>query len=624
MAPTMAPTPHRIAQTSTEAKKNYKKNGPVIPVQQLKRLERGAELDERAARLRDAQERRKAAEQKRKEKEQKQQAARRQIGVGLATQLIGYRHTQAQLKSALEAFVGLDKRKEEEKRRRAAELTGKLEAIAQIVEKEPWDEDDADDAVFELPQPNTSFEEHFVDDDLDDDDLDDDTLLEVHHLVMSDPAPPIVDEAEYTRQHGPTNRIVERGLDKLPAPLIELLSRDISLGLPAWDPASSLLHRLSPLGIPSHRLRVKIGCILTLLHGQHVSSQLSRSHNLRLLRAENERLECLVLDGPLEGTTTILARVSFTAKYRNDDQYPFQRSQFPVRVTTDYKPPRKERHVSDESANKPCFSRQPIPSITLKQPAPVPKLVAQSEKPPGFKLPGLPASKAIVHPATMADGWDDFLESGTQIARDLASEVAAQPKAVIASNSMTESIPPLSTQDLDFSMDDLDDASALKDEPLPVKPTHNNTKPSKPTVTSAPPTKGTTAPLQPPKLMPQVPSRPNISTPRLKPPKKDQQQGPFRAPIDLSLIRLSQRPKTSTGPKLWKRKAPQPHQTGLIASPKRICIEVARPIPIDNPNTAILDKSCGGLSDFGISTQEAAHFFAEDDDMGFGSPPIIV
>lgn len=138
--PTMAPTPHRIAQTTSEVKKQYKKNGARIPERQLKQLERAHELDQRAARCRDADERRKAAKKKRDEREEKEQRARRQIGVGLATQLIGYSHTQAQLKNGMEAFLGVKQRKDNEQRRKNLELTKKLETIAQDLEKEPWDD----------------------------------------------------------------------------------------------------------------------------------------------------------------------------------------------------------------------------------------------------------------------------------------------------------------------------------------------------------------------------------------------------------------------------------------------------------------------------------------------------
>ncbi|KAL1798198.1 hypothetical protein ACET3X_002235 [Alternaria dauci] len=179
----MAPTPHRIAQTSTELKKLARKNGPRLSERQQKQLEREAELEQRAARARRAEESRKAAKKKREEREAKEARARQQIGVGLATQLAGYSHTQAQLKSGMEAFLGLSKKKEQEKREKDMQLTRKLEEIAEQMEKEPWDDSDDEDTVVDLPATNASSGEQWADDD-----LDDDTLLEAHDMVVSDPA----------------------------------------------------------------------------------------------------------------------------------------------------------------------------------------------------------------------------------------------------------------------------------------------------------------------------------------------------------------------------------------------------------------------------------------------------
>jgi hypothetical protein len=80
---------------------------------------------------------------------------RKQIGVGLATQLIGYSHTQEQLKNGMEAFLGVKKRTAEEKPKKEMELTKNLEAIAEKTEKELWDDDDTDMAI-DLPELNKS------------------------------------------------------------------------------------------------------------------------------------------------------------------------------------------------------------------------------------------------------------------------------------------------------------------------------------------------------------------------------------------------------------------------------------------------------------------------------------
>ncbi len=146
-------------------------------------------------------------------------------------------------------------------------------------------------------QTNASLGEQWADDD-----LDDDTLLEAHDMVMSDPVeepqavvqppapiPPVVlasfvvpapslkpvatnDGREFTRTHGPINKAVEVVLDKLPEPLIELLSQDLSLKTPDWDPSLGLLHKLNPVGLPPHRLRVKVGCVVSVLRDLNTSS----------------------------------------------------------------------------------------------------------------------------------------------------------------------------------------------------------------------------------------------------------------------------------------------------------------------------------------------------------------
>jgi hypothetical protein len=135
------PTKQRIAQTSAEIHKQYKQSRPRLNDRQRKQLERDFELDQRAARAREAEKRRKAANKKREEREAEEATAKKQIRVGLVTQLIGYSHTQAQLKNGMETFLGVKKRKEE-KREKEIDLTKKMEAIAENIEKEPWDDDD--------------------------------------------------------------------------------------------------------------------------------------------------------------------------------------------------------------------------------------------------------------------------------------------------------------------------------------------------------------------------------------------------------------------------------------------------------------------------------------------------
>jgi hypothetical protein len=725
----MAPTPHRIAQTSTELKKLAKKNGPRLNERQQKQFEREAELEQRAARARKAEESRKAAKKKREEKEAKEARARQQIGVGLATQLAGYSHTQAQLKNGMEAFLGLSRKKEEEKRKKNLELTKKLEEIAEQMEKEPWDDDDEEDTVVDLPETTASSGQQWADDD-----LDDDTLLEAHDMVMSDPveelqpvvkpsesvapiapAPPAVvqplvpvhpialaplaapspprqpisaqDDRKFARTHGPINKAIEAALDKLPEPLIELLSHDLSLKTPDWDPSLGLLHKLNPVGLPPHRLRLKIGCTVTVLRDLNTSSQLSKSQHLRVLRCENDRLECLVLDGQLQGTKTFLTRVPFIAKYKNLDQHPFQRTQFPIRVAIDYTPSGVPRDTSRSGFKLPSIpGRMPPPSLARKPTPPAVKAKPTTNQNPGFKLPGAPASKSssftAVEPTSVlkktssvplppTDCWDDFFESSTQVSRELASEatpaVKEPPKpSTITLPSVVDDMPPISTQDFDFSLDDLDEEPRKEEEKCKVAPV-THVAPSK---VSAPlqANSGTPRPAQRPMSLP-LPSelaKPSVnptskpvkpltagpvrtdaavtqkeSTPRAsanssrplttsRPPKKIAGKclnpGPFaygNLQEQLAKLRASQLPKSMTGPYAKRKATTTP--SGQSASPpaKKQCAPTPTP-PLKLSAAAPRTSQC--FEDFAMSTQEVASFFDDDDDnMSFrSSPPITV
>ena len=677
---TMAPTPHRIAQTSTELKRRHNKSGPRLNERQQKQLERDFELDQRAARAREAEERRKAAKKKREEREAKEAAARKQMGVGLATQLIGYSRTQAQLKSGMEAFLGLKKRKEEEKRKKEEELTKKLEAIAENKEREPWSEDDnGDDMTLDLLGLNTSFDEQWADDD-----LDDYSLLQAHDRIVPDPVeePPVLSpqpppapvpcvvpgppiapnlpkpatvkaDINFTRTHGPTNKMIEAVLDKFPEPVIELLSQDLSLNIPDWNPAEGLLHKLNPIGLPPHRLRIKVGCVVTLLKDLDTSSQLSRGQHLRVLRSENDRLECLVLDGQLEGIKTVLTRVHFFAKYKGLDQHLYQRIQFPIRVATDYTPSNLPRDTSQA-----CYkllstsSRVPSEDLPKKSTPHVAKATPPANWNRGFKLPGLPASKSssfastkytsIAKPAPATsppsiDCWDDFLESSTQISRDLGAESAPKAnkptKVLVTVSTVIDCLPPMSTQDFDFSLDD------LEEEPIPKVSTTGTARVEQtvPKALPAPLVAEAMTPRAVQMTVPAVSTTPsekmtkqpiaavNSSKP-LRPARKIAGKclnpGPFATGIEneLSKLRPSQLPKSMTGP--WKRKATTNQSWTSSPPQKKQCVPSSH-IAV-SINSMAISGSEGLFEDFILSTQDAASFFDDDDDFSLGSPPIAV
>jgi hypothetical protein len=352
-----------------------------------------------------------------------------------------------------------------------------MEAIAESMKKEPWDDDD-----------------------------DDESLLKAHYMLMSDqveehqvvarqppvpapfvtPAPPVAPSppkppvqkytTDFIRTHGPINKAIEVVLNKLPGLPIEFLSQDMSLNVRRWDPPQGLLYKLNPIGVPPHRLRVKVGCIVSLLRDLNTSSQLPRSQHLRVLRCKNDRLECLVLDGQLEERKTFLIRVPFRAKYRDSDQHPFQRTQFPIRVI-DCSLSSLPRETSQTGFKLPTIlGRVPPTHLPTKPAPPVAKAKPQANKNSGFKLPGLPtlisySSLPSKPPPTSIptppippfciDRWDDLLESGTQIARDLATEMdphaTHRSQCTIAAHVVIdESLPLMSKQGLNFSMDHLD------------------------------------------------------------------------------------------------------------------------------------------------------------------------
>ncbi|CAI6334552.1 unnamed protein product [Periconia digitata] len=492
----MTSNPRHVVQTSTEAKIAYKRAGHGISYYKQRSLERGAQLDERATRFKEKEERRKFLQKKREEREAKERQARERNGVGLATQMIGYSHTQAQLKKGMEAFLGYSKRKTDEDRKaqehKDAEMRRSIEALTEDMSKEPWD-DQGDSALPDLDSTHGNRGDTWLDDD-----LDDDALIEAHDMALSDPVDPVPsfstpatkvfapqhpvqparaqapkkEEPGFIRLHGPIDKMIESALTKLPASLVEFLSEDTPTNQILWDPAVSLLHKLNPLGLPPHRLRIKVGCVAMLLRDLNSSGQSSKSQHLRVLRIDKDRLECLVLDGQLEGAKMFLTRTAFPACHHNNKLFPFQRLQFPIKVSTDY----DSKKVINTTL--PCSSKLPLVTKDISQAsinmikkppleAAATKSHTTSARNPGFRLPGIPASKVkpSVHMLSSEfDGWADFLDSSTQIARELDGDQTSRARPVDASTIPTtldscrhssKDTAPLSPQDFDFSPSDL-------------------------------------------------------------------------------------------------------------------------------------------------------------------------
>ncbi|KAK7541398.1 hypothetical protein IWX49DRAFT_557225 [Phyllosticta citricarpa] len=99
-------------QTLKQAKADYKKYGPRVSEREQRQLERGIELERRAEEIKERERRRKDAAKKRREKEERDKETRSRMGVGIATQLAGFNHTQKQLKGAMENFLGLGKKQQ--------------------------------------------------------------------------------------------------------------------------------------------------------------------------------------------------------------------------------------------------------------------------------------------------------------------------------------------------------------------------------------------------------------------------------------------------------------------------------------------------------------------------------
>ncbi|KAH7121042.1 hypothetical protein B0J11DRAFT_55952 [Dendryphion nanum] len=628
--------PKRIAQTSKEVKKEYKINGGRLPDWQMRQLERDCELDRRAAQIRDQENKKREAKKKRAEKEQKAKSARRQLGISLATQMVGYSHSQARLKNGMEAFLGFRKKKEDEENQRVAEIQKQLEAIVDFEDGKPCDDNDRDRPVSPHRQVHV---EDDRDDSFSDDDLDDNTLLQLHDSIIPDnvedavpipklplhsrfeplpsplpsPSKPSAgkEDADFIRLHGPINKKIEAALEKLPDPLIELLSTDISTNASLWNPSPSLLHKLNPVGLPPHRLRVKVGCILLLLKELNSSSQLSKSSHLRVLRIDTGKLECMVLDGQLQGTKTLITRVSFSARHRNDESRPFRRMQFPVCVSTNPISPTPVRNTPQFEAKIPPTAGQlQKTEILFKKPAlPVSNVRPVGVPDPRFKVPSLPAShKPKQHViskeakddsnAIPTDCWDDFLESATQIAREISSDDnVPNNKSVVKSCEEDQ----FSLQDFDFTLDDLEVLSLSNSTPsksaTPI-PLHNTT------VLKAQPNKSAQQ-----GVVPQEKKTPWTN-------KHTSNSKPFSPP------------KSYATAQTLKRKSPQSDSLAVKPPPKRsnpssdTTIYALKPsaIPTEEatkslawPQNSLPVTTLNTLSDFGLSTQDAISFFDDDE-----------
>ena len=487
----MEPRPQHVPpQTSKQAKAAYKKHGFRLSTRDLREIERAEELQRRADRIKEQECRKKLAQKRKAEKEQREREARVKSGIGLATQLAGYNHSQVRMKNGMESFLRKGAVREGAGKDIGEKLKGAMDVLLEEEEeKKPlnggsgvqtaisrheyakgaskgrWSQDRLDGRTL-LEADSRGVSEPWDIEDVDDeafmDAIEDKASMPKQHTLKALRQPELKQEersnhhredSSFVRLHGPVDAAIERQLNSLSDPLVEFLSQDISSNPSSWDPAPSLLHRLKPPGLPPHRLRIKVGCTVVLLTNLNTNIQISERSHLRILRIANEGLECLVLDGRLEGTKSILTRVLFSAQYRSEDRYSFARRQFPVQVTTNpYQLQKKPAKTTDSHKRSSAIHDNPENLPETKK-LKVPEPFAKSSIPALRILKSPTAAKPQNMTPKMIDFWDNFLVSGTQIARELS------PEPVLKTQKSTAESPEFMpcTQDLDFSAEDLEE-----------------------------------------------------------------------------------------------------------------------------------------------------------------------
>ncbi|KAF2458375.1 hypothetical protein BDY21DRAFT_378761 [Lineolata rhizophorae] len=96
--------------TSRQAKADYRKHGPRISAAEAQNQERYNRLMDRREQAEEEEKKRQLAKQRRKEKERKEREKREALGIGMATQLNGWSYSQKRMRSAMEGFLGVDRR----------------------------------------------------------------------------------------------------------------------------------------------------------------------------------------------------------------------------------------------------------------------------------------------------------------------------------------------------------------------------------------------------------------------------------------------------------------------------------------------------------------------------------
>ncbi|KAF2755357.1 hypothetical protein EJ05DRAFT_502825 [Pseudovirgaria hyperparasitica] len=433
----------KTKQTLKQAKAAYKAHGPRISSHEARLAERNAELEARAQRIREAERRRRVLGRQRAEKERRERELREREGVGLATQLVGFSHSQRAMKSGMEGWVrrgggggggdggddgckresgsgsGSGSKSEGEKKGRGEEeeeeedeifvgiVTGDTadgkergvgshsgaEAEAQAQRKD-GDQDEDDDIFAEIETEGAHSTARqkgkscpVAKDPWSEDDLDEESLLSI----------------AVTPRHKPQSSMIA----------------------PPTEPLDQVRPPGSDLGSEEQREK----CIPVIQPAlDHITAKNANGKRPRAPAPVRS-------PSPREPSKDLPPRMSDAPK--------------PIEIKTHKDHPNKiisetTRAIADNPVRKTMLDR------AIRKPKPPPNKT--DWKPPNASTGGVPFIKASVYQKIpQRDEWDDFLDSSTQIARELSGPKQAAKPAEIPLDVF------ICTQDLNLSLNDLEE-----------------------------------------------------------------------------------------------------------------------------------------------------------------------
>ena len=165
---------------------------------------------------------------------------------------------------------------------------------------------------------------------------------------------------------------------------------------------------------------------------------------------------------------------------------------------------------------------------------------------------------------------------------------------------------PLSTQDLDFDMDDLED----------VRPASKAPKLKLQAIPATRPMPRKAPYVSPPNPLGKILGHRTSAKPSMAPPPRP----PQNVPPTIAPMKPPMAPKPRPPQQSIKRKVPTTPTIAVQLPAKRPPTK-----PNATPKAIPAPKSFLSFSEFGLSTQDAVSFFDDDDDdMAFGSPLITV